>query len=53
MFGFKVTPGQPKEPQEQDKKVYPAKPLKGDVNHEAHLESILKRFSKAIAYLGR
>ena len=53
MFGFRVTPGQPKEQPEPEKKVFPAKPLKGDVNHESHLESILKRFSKTIAYLGR
>lgn len=55
MFKFRITPSLPKESQEQKqaKKIYPAKPLKGVVNHEAHLESILTRFSKTIEYLGR
>lgn len=55
MFGFRIAPALPKDRQEpqQAKEIYPAKPLKGVVNHEAHLESILTRFSKTIAYLGR
>jgi hypothetical protein len=51
MFAFKMRrdsiDGAPKKP------VLLARPVKGDVDHKAILQDILKRFPKTIAYLAK